>query len=86
MSGQVRWRSAFFLRSLLFCLFCWRFFFLTLFLLVFLAGHQREHCSSMVPREGAVEELLISRSHQQSPKSPDGSCNDPVYSVIQGEA
>lgn len=29
---------------------------------------------------------LISRSHQQSPKSPDSSCNDPIHSVIQGEA
>lgn len=29
---------------------------------------------------------LISRNHQQSPKSPDSSCDDPLHSVIQGEA
>lgn len=58
MSGQVRWRPVSFLRALPFCLFCWGLFILILVLLVLLAGHQREHQSSMVPREGAIEELL----------------------------
>ena len=29
---------------------------------------------------------LISRGHQQGPKRPDSSCDDPIHSVIQGEA
>lgn len=29
---------------------------------------------------------LISGAHQQGPKSPDSSCDDPIHSVIQGEA
>jgi hypothetical protein len=29
---------------------------------------------------------LISRGHQQGPKSPDSSCDDPIHPVIQGEA
>lgn len=33
-----------------------------------------------------IPAYLISGSHQQSPKRPDGGCNDPIHSVIQGEA
>lgn len=42
---------------------------------------------SLVPQSPiSIPAYLISGSHQQSPKSPDGSCNDPIHSVIQGEA
>ena len=62
MSGQLRWRPVSFFRTLSFCLFCWGFFILVLVLLALLAGHQSEHQCSMVPREGAVEELLREES------------------------
>lgn len=58
MSGQVRWRAASFLRGLSLHLFCCEFFILILILFIILAGHQREHRRSMIPREGAVKELL----------------------------
>lgn len=62
MSGQVRWRPVSFFRTLGFCLFCWGFFVLVLVFLVLLAGHQSEYQCSVVPREGAVEELLREES------------------------
>lgn len=40
----------------------------------------------MPPSSMSIPVHLISRSHQQSPKSLDGSCNDSIHSVIQGEA
>lgn len=58
MSGQVRWGSSFLLWVLALCLFSWWLFILILIVLVLLAGHQREHQCSMVPREGSVQELL----------------------------
>lgn len=58
MSGQVGRRAASFRRRLCLPLFCCEFFILTFILLIVLAGHQREHRGSVIPREGAVKELL----------------------------
>lgn len=58
MSGQVRGRAASFLRCLSLHLFCCEFLIFIFILFIVLAGHQREHRSSMIPREGAVQELL----------------------------
>lgn len=43
-------------------------------------GHTKQE------KQGSTPWYLISRCHQQNPKSPDGSCDDPIYSVVQREA